>query len=287
MLELSFRVVTLSGVEGREICILAKPITMNDLKITIIQSDLHWENKEKNLEMFSQKIASISEVTHLIVLPEMFTTGFSMHPEVFAETMTGNTIAWMKAKAKEKNCVITGSFVCEDKGKHFNRLVWMNADGTYSTYDKRHLFRMGDEDKHYGHGEKKIIVDLKGWKICPLICYDLRFPVWARNTKENLYDILIYVANWPERRSHPWKSLLVARAIENQSYTIGGNRIGTDGNDIYHSGDSVALNFKGEVISKIESGKEAIETVTLNYKDLVEFRKMFPVMLDADDFSID
>lgn len=267
---------------------------MNDLKITIIQSDLYWENKEKNLEMFSQKIAAISEQTDLIVLPEMFTTGFSMRPELFAETMSGNTIAWMKAKAKEKNCVITGSFICEEnampagrQGKHLNRLVWMNADGTYSTYDKRHLFRMGDEDNHYGHGEKKIIVDLKGWKICPLICYDLRFPVWARNTKENLYDVLIYVANWPERRAHPWKSLLVARAIENQCYTIGVNRVGNDGNDIFHSGDSVALNFKGEPISKIESGKEKAETITSNYKELENFRKMFPVMLDADDFRID
>ena len=275
---------------------------MNDLKITIIQSNLHWENKDENLKMFSQKIASISEPTDLIVLPEMFTTGFSMRPELFAEPMNGNTVTWMKEKAKEKNCVITGSFICEDEGKHFNRLVWMNADGTYSVYDKRHLFRMGDEDNHYGHGQKKIIVELKGWKICPLICYDLRFPVWARNKKiesriknqesgqkkevDVEYDVLIYVANWPERRSHPWKSLLVARAIENQSYTIGVNRVGDDGNDIYHSGDSVALNFKGEAISKIESGKEIIETITLKYADLVEFRKIFPVMLDADDFEI-
>src|SRR3989344_3735997 len=275
---------------------------MNDLKITIIQSNLHWENKEKNLEMFSQKIASISEATDLIVLPEMFTTGFSMCPELFAETMTGNTIAWMKEKAKEKNCVITGSFICDDNGKYFNRLVWMNADGTYSSYDKRHLFRMGDEEKHYGNGEKKIIVELKGWKICPLICYDLRFPVWSRNKlgarslelgEKNLsalptpdYDLLIYVANWPERRAHPWKSLLVARAIENQSDTVGVNRVGNDGNDIYHSGDSVVLNFKGEAIRKIESGKESISTITLNYKDLEDFRKQFPVMLDADDFEI-
>lgn len=274
---------------------------MNDLKITIIQSNLHWEDKEKNLEMFSQKIASISEETDLIILPEMFTTGFSMRPELFAETMSGNTIVWMKEKAKEKNCVITGSFICEVNGKHVNRLVWMNPDGTHNVYDKRHLFRMGDEDKHYGHGEKKIIVELKGWKICPLICYDLRFPVWARNKKESSsknqesrqkkevdveYDVLIYVANWPERRSHPWKSLLVARAIENQSYTIGVNRVGNDDNDIYHSGDSVALNFRGEAISKMESGKESISTITLNYKDLEDFRKQFPVMLDADDFEI-
>jgi omega-amidase len=272
---------------------------MNDLKVTIIQSDLNWENKEKNLEMFSDKIASISETTDLIILPEMFTTGFSMSPEKFAEPMSGATVNWMKQKAKEKNCVITGSFICEDNGKHFNRLVWMNTDGTYSTYDKRHLFRMGDEDNHYGIGQKKIIVELKGWKICPLICYDLRFPVWARNKKVELsnkdqeskqvsaaYDLLIYVANWPERRVHPWKTLLLARAIENQSYVVGVNRIGNDGHDIYHSGDSAAINFKGEVISKIQSKQEVIETIVLNYKELEEFRKMFPVMLDADEFEI-
>ncbi|MBA3970568.1 MAG: nitrilase family protein [Bacteroidetes bacterium] len=275
---------------------------MNDLKVTIIQSDLHWEDKSKNLDMFSRKIAPLSEATDLIVLPEMFTTGFSMKPELFAESMTGPTIIWMKEKAKEKNCVITGSFICDDNGKHFNRLVWMNADGSYETYDKRHLFRMGDEDNHYGHGDKKIIVELKGWKICPLICYDLRFPVWARNTRiessnkteesaekketDLAYDVLIYVASWPERRCHPWKSLLVARAIENQCYTVGVNRIGNDGNDIYHSGDSVVLNFRGEPVSKTASGKESVETITLNYNDLKEFRKMFPVMLDADDFEI-
>ncbi|MGZ4035172.1 MAG: nitrilase family protein [Bacteroidia bacterium] len=275
---------------------------MNNLKVTIIQSNLHWENKEKNLKMFSEKIDRIPEVTNLIVLPEMFATGFSMNPEKFAEPMNGATVSWMKQKAKEKNAVITGSFICEESGKYFNRLVWMNADGTYSVYDKRHLFRMGDEDNHYGAGQKKIIVELKGWKICPLICYDLRFPVWARNTKIEskiksqepeqknewtaAYDLLIYVANWPERRAHPWKSLLIARAIENQSYVVGVNRIGNDGNDIYHSGDSVALNGKGEAISSIRPNEDSMETITLNYDELAEFRKIFPVALDADDFEI-
>ncbi len=259
---------------------------MNDLKITIIQSDLHWEDKSKNLEMFSHKIAAISEATDLIVLPEMFTTGFSMSPEKFAEPMSGATINWMKQKAKEKNCVITGSFICEEAGKYFNRLVWMNADGAFSTYDKRHLFRMGDEDNHYGYGDKKIIVVLKGWKICPLICYDLRFPVWARNTKQEQYDVLIYVANWPERRAYPWKSLLVARAIENQSYVVGLNRVGNDGNDISHSGDSLVLNPKGEPISKMKSNEDTIETTLLNYSELVEFRKTFPALLDSDEFTI-
>ena len=289
---------------------------MTDLKITIIQSDLHWENKEKNLKMFSQKISAISDRTDLIVLPEMFTTGFSMNPKKFAEPMNGETVSWMREKAREKECVITGSFICIENGKCFNRLVWMNVDGTYSTYDKRHLFRMANEDSHYSAGQKKIIVELKGWKICPLICYDLRFPVWSRNQMENgkwemgngknesssdkeinnppstilhqhyCYDLLLYVANWPEIRSYPWKTLLLARAIENQSYVAGLNRVGKDGNEIYHSGDSAVINAKGEIISKTKAHEESCETITLNYSELAEFRKNFPAILDADDFEI-
>ncbi len=258
---------------------------MDDLKITIIQSNLDWENKEKNLELFSQKISAIAEATDLIVLPEMFTTGFSMRPELFAEKTNGKTIDWMREKAKEKNCVITGSFICEENKNYFNRLVWMRADGTYSTYDKRHLFSMGDENNHYTAGKNKIIEEIKGWKICPLICYDLRFPVWSRN-KNSAYDVLIYIANWPERRAHPWKTLLLARAIENQSYTVGVNRIGNDGNEIYHSGDSAVINAKGEIISKIMPHEESIETIILNYSELIEFRKTFSVMNDADNFEL-
>ncbi len=269
---------------------------MTNLKITIIQSNLHWENKEENLKQFSQKIAAITEAVDLIVLPEMFTTGFSMNPKKFAEPMNGNTVNWMKEKAHENNCVITGSFICEEGGKYFNRLVWMNADGTYSTYDKKHLFSMGDESNHYTAGKNKLIVELKGWKICPMICYDLRFPVWSRNKIEvrrqksevpsAVYDVLVYVANWPERRSHAWKALLLARAIENQCYVIGLNRVGEDGNKITHSGDSAVINAKGEIISKTKTNEESTETVTLNYTELAEFRKAFPVMLDADDFEI-
>jgi|ERR1043165_2442442 predicted amidohydrolase len=258
---------------------------MNNLSITTIQSDLHWEDKVKNLEMFAAKIASVP-ATDLIILPEMFTTGFSMRPELFAEKMDGATVSWMRYRAKEKNCVITGSFMCEEGGKYFNRLVWMRPDGTYETYDKRHLFRMGEEDKHYAAGQKRIIVDLKGWKICPLVCYDLRFPVWARNTKSDTYDLLIYVANWPERRTFPWRSLLTARAIENQSYVVGLNRVGNDAAGVYHCGDSLILNFKGELIGKTITKDESIETISLNYDELAEFRKTFPVMLDADDFEI-
>lgn len=269
---------------------------MNDLKITIIQSALHWENKEMNLQMFSQKINDITESTDLIVLPEMFTTGFSMTPEKFAEPMEGSTVNWMKEKAKEKNCVIAGSFIYEEKGNFFNRLAWVNPDGSYSTYDKRHLFRMANEDGHYSAGQKKLIIELKGWKICPMVCYDLRFPVWSRNrlitssetdiTSRYEYDLLIYVANWPEVRSYPWKTLLLARAIENQSFVVGLNRVGNDGNKIYHSGDSAVINARGEKISKTEAHEESTETVTLSYSELIAFRKTFPAILDADAFEI-
>lgn len=259
---------------------------MNDLKVTIIQSDLYWENIEKNLEQFSKKIASIEQQTNLIVLPEMFTTGFSMQPEKLADTMDGETIKWLQAKASEKNCVITGSFICKENGCFYNRLIWMKPDKSFSYYDKRHLFSLADEQKYYSAGTKKITEEINGWKICPLICYDLRFPVWSRNNKNSPYDVLIYVANWPEKRSYPWKSLLVARAIENQCYVIGVNRIGDDGNKIYHSGDSAIINFKGELISKTLSHESSIETVGLNYNELVDFRKHFPFLNDADDFSI-
>ena len=261
-----------------------------DLKITILQTPLHWESKEKNIEMFSEKLAAITEATDVIVLPEMFSTGFSMNPEKFAESMTGPTMNWIKAKAHEKNCVITGSFIAEEDGNYFNRLVWVWPNGTFSSYDKRHLFRMGDEHNHYGFGKNKLVVELKGWKICPLVCYDLRFPVWSRNHMVTgggqSYDVLIYVANWPERRNHHWKTLLLARAIENQSYVVGLNRIGNDGNDISHSGDSAVIDPKGVIISKTKAGEESIETITLNYSELQEYRKAFPAALDADDFKI-
>jgi omega-amidase len=269
---------------------------MQDLKITIIQSDLHWESIDENLKMFSQKISSIKEETDIIVLPEMFSTGFTMNNKTMGEKMDGKAVAWMKKMAKEKNCVITGSVIIEENEKYFNRLIWMRADGTFETYDKRHLFRYANEQDHYTAGNKKLIVELKGWKICPLVCYDLRFPVWIRNqwkkdystplgmTAE--YDLLLFVANWPERRNHPWKTLLMARAMENQAYVVGVNRIGNDCNNVYHSGDSVALNFKGEVISKTKANEESIETITISEKNLNEWRKIFPAWMDADQFTI-
>ncbi len=260
------------------------------MKVSIVQTQLFWENRAKNISHFDTLLNSIKEETNLIVLPEMFTTGFTMKPESLAES-NGETLAWLTQKAKEKNAVITGSVSIKENGKNYNRLFWVEPNGTYSTYDKRHLFRMAKEDQHYTAGNKKIITKINQWNFCPLVCYDLRFPIWSRNkwnSKDSSwqYDVLIYVANWPQVRSHPWKQLLIARAIENQCYVIGVNRIGIDGNDFDHSGDSMVINPRGEIISNTEANKESIETITLDKSYLEEFVKNFPVGLDADDFEL-
>ncbi len=259
---------------------------MDHLIITTIQTNLYWQDINKNLVHFDEKVDAIKEHTDIIVLPEMFTTGFTMNPKVFAEEHGGKGLQWMQQKSKEKNCVLVGSISIKDGEKFYNRLYWVMPDGTYQFYDKRHLFQMGKEDLYYTAGSKKFVVEYKGWKICPLICYDLRFPVWSRNTKENTYDVLIYVANWPEVRSYPWKQLLIARAIENQSYVVGVNRIGQDGNAITHSGNSCMLNPRGEIISKTKAHEDVSETVSLSFTYLEEFRKVFPVMLDGDEFEV-
>ncbi len=263
---------------------------MHNLKVTLVQTELHWENADANLAMFTQKLSGIEKgSTDLIVLPEMFSTGFSMNAKTLAEKENGKTMQWMAQQANNKNAVITGSIIFEEDEKYYNRLIWMRPDGTFEYYNKRHLFSMGNEHLHYTAGTKKLITQLNGWKICPLVCYDLRFPVWSRNhfIKENEtaigeYDLLLYIANWPERRNHPWKTLLLARAIENQCYVAGLNRIGADGNNIIHSGDSAIINAKGEIISTIPAHKNYISTIELNYKELINFRKEFPVGLDAD-----
>lgn len=256
---------------------------MSELRVTLIQTELHWENTETNISMFTEKISSISEQTDLILLPEMFSTGFSMNPELLAEEMNGRTIRWMSEQSKKKNAVVCGSMIIKEDGKYFNRLIWMKPDSSFSIYDKRHLFRYGEENNHYSFGSKRILEEINGWKILPLVCYDLRFPVWSRN-KEN-YDFLFYIANWPERRSHAWKSLLIARAIENQCYVAGLNRIGDDGNKIYHSGDSSVIDFKGEIIFR-QSDEAVIKTVTLQKQPLEQYRKEFPVLTDRDNFEI-
>jgi|SRR6185312_9626268 len=259
---------------------------MEDLRVTIVQSALNWENVEANLTMFSDELKVIAPgSTDIVVLPEMFGTGFTMNASAVAQPMDGIALQWMKKMAAEKKCVVTGSLIIKEENKFYNRLIWMSQDGMFEVYDKRHLFRMGEENNTYTAGKKKIIVSLKGWKICPLVCYDLRFPVWSRSTGD--YDCLIYVANWPEVRSYPWKQLLIARAIENQAYVVGVNRIGKDGNGMSHSGDSAVMNAKGIIISKTRANEESVETVTLSYKELEEFRKVFPVGLDADKFKLE
>lgn len=259
------------------------------LKITAIQSELVWEDIDANLAAFENKINSLNSKTDLIVLPEMFSTGFSMNPKKCAERPDGMTTRWMQRIAKQANSVITGSIIIEEGGKYFNRLIWMQPDGKYITYDKKHLFSIAGENNIYTAGNDKLIVELKGWKICPLICYDLRFPVWCKNTYregEFEYDLLIFVANWPKIRSHAWKTLLAARAIENMAYLIGVNRVGEDGNNISHSGDTQIIDPKGNIICMLDEGEESVCKATLDAAVLKNFRNQFAVGNDWDQFRI-
>lgn len=263
----------------------------NTLTCTIIQTALHWEDKAANLQMLEQKINSINQKTELVILPEMFTTGFSMQPQLFAEIMDGATVSWMRQIAAAKKIILTGSIIVEENNQYYNRLIWMLPNGTFGYYNKRHCFGFAGEDKHYTAGNKRLIASVKGWKINLQICYDLRFPVWARqnqqstDNKEAEYDLLLYVANWPERRNTAWKTLLAARAIENQSYVIGVNRVGNDGNNIYHSGDSLVVNPLGEILYH-KAHDEDIFTITLQKEELLEVRNKFPFLKDADSFHI-
>lgn len=264
---------------------------MHDLTVTIIQSDIVWKNPPQNRDDFAKKILSFSATTDLIVLPEMFSTGFSMDASELAEKPDGPTTAWMAQMARERNTVIAGSIIITENSQYYNRLIWMQPNGSYETYDKRHLFRMANEQEYYSAGTKMLFTEIKGWKIRPIICYDLRFPVWCRNKYhpiDNKYDYncLICVANWPEVRSIPWKTLLQARAMENLSYCIGVNRIGNDFNQTPHSGDSMVVDIKGEIISKTKPFEESVETVTLSAAMLEDWRTRFPAGMDSDEFKI-
>jgi len=255
-----------------------------DLKVALVQTDLYWENTTANLASLEEKIATITELVDIIVLPEMFSTGFTMNPASVAEPMNLTTTKWMQQVAAQTGAVVMGSFVAKEGTNYFNRLLWVEPDGTYDFYDKRHLFRMAREQESYTGGTKRIIKEWKGWKICPLICYDLRFPVWSRNVALD-YDLLVYVANWPAIRSHVWNTLLQARAIENLSYVVGVNRVGNDGNGIPHTGDSAVIDFKGEVLER-KSIEEGILIHTLQREALTTFRDKFPAFLDADEFLL-
>lgn len=263
---------------------------MQDLTITLIQSNLHWENPVANLAMFEEKIWQIGQPTDVIILPEMFTTGFSMNAEPLAEMMNMQTTKWMRQMANQTGALVLGSFIVKENGKYLNRLIWMEPDGNFKTYDKRHLFRMAEEQTVFASGDRKLIANWKGWNLCPLVCYDLRFPVWSRNTwsgdpKQMAYDVLIYVSSWPQARIFAWDTLLRARAIENLSYAVGVNRIGPDGKGVAYSGHSAVLNPKGETLYGAGEGEE-IKTVTLDHQLLLAHRARFPAYLDADDFSV-
>jgi omega-amidase len=270
------------------------------LMITTIQTHLFWEDKTANLAMLEEKIAAIAK-TEVVVLPEMFSTGFSMQPTKFAEPMDGPTVQWMKNVSAKNRVILTGSLIIEDNGQYFNRLIWMLPNGQFGFYNKRHLFAYAGEHHHYTPGQKRLIASVKGWKINLQVCYDLRFPVWARQSPTHFvtedtgaesnqhrpeYDVLIYVANWPERRSHAWRSLLMARAIENQCYVVGVNRVGNDGNNIYHSGDSLIIDPLGEIIYHGQHTEEAF-TATLSKEHLEEVRNRFPFWRDADGFVME
>lgn len=258
---------------------------MQDLNITLIQTALFWETPAANLAMLEEKIWQIKQPTDLIVLPEMFTTGFTMNAAAVAEPMNLTTFKWMKQQAAQTGAVITGSYVVKEDGKFYNRLLWMEPDGSYDFYDKRHLFRMAEEHLTYSAGNKKMIKNLKGWNIRPLVCYDLRFPVWSRN-RNNEYDLLLYVANWPAPRTKAWDILLQARAVENLCYVAGVNRVGTDGKGMDYSGYSTIVNFKGDKLFMYDEGESFIHTDVLDKESLLEFRQKFPAHMDADNFSL-
>jgi omega-amidase len=262
---------------------------MSSITFTLIQTSLHWENKVANLQMLEEKIMGIGEKTQVVVLPEMFSTGFSMKPEDLAETMGGETVQWMKKIAAQKKIILTGSVIIDEEGKFYNRSIWMLPNGEFGFYNKRHLFAFASEDKHYTGGTERFIASVNGWRVALNVCYDLRFPVWTRqqfDEEQNFeYDILINVANWPERRSTAWKTLLQARAIENQCYVIGVNRVGTDGNEIYHSGDSMVVDPLGEILYH-KKDDEDIFTITLKKDDLNGVRERFQFWRDADEFQI-
>ncbi len=238
--------------------------------------------------MFEEKITAISKSTQIAVLPEMFSTGFSMNAEKLAETIDGETVQWMKKISSSKKIILTGSVIIEENGNYFNRLIWVLPDGKLGWYDKRHRFAYANEDQHYSPGKKRLITSVNGWKINLIVCYDLRFPVWSRQQKNQdglEYDVLICVANWPERRNHAWKTLLPARAIENQCYVVGVNRVGEDGNKIFYSGDSMVVDPLGEILYS-KKNDEDVFTIELNKSHLEAVRKKIPFWKDADRFLI-
>jgi predicted amidohydrolase len=261
---------------------------MQDLTISLIQTRVAWEDPDSNLKHFGEKIAGIKENTDLVILPEMFNTAFTMDAANNAEAMDGKTMAWIADMAKQKDATICGSLIIRDNGNYYNRLIWMRPGGSYDFYDKKHLFRMGEEHKNFTAGTRKFITEIKGWKVLPLICYDLRFPVWSKNTfQDDAYgfDLVVYVTNWPSARSLAFTSLLRARAIENMAYSAGSNRIGTDGRTYDFDGMSMVAAPDGEVVLDLGKDKDVSATVTLDPKPMLELRSRLGVGYDWDKFA--
>ncbi len=254
------------------------------LKISLIQADLVWEDSKVNRNNFDDKMERISEDTDIIILPEMFTTGFTMNAEGVAETMQGLTVNWMLRKAKEKEALLMGSLIIGEQNNFYNRFIIAFPSGELKYYNKRHLFTMANEDKVFTAGIEKITFMYKSFKICPLICYDLRFPVWSRNT--NNFDVLIYIANWPNTRINAWDTLLKARAIENLCYVVGLNRVGVDKNKLLYNGHSAVIDALGETILKIEERLEGIESIIIFKKHIQETRNRLRFLNDKDNFKI-
>jgi omega-amidase len=253
----------------------------NKLNLTIIQQDIIWGDIDANLEHLDVLISQNKYPSDVILLPEMFSTGFTMDTKNFDDVKQGKTVKWMIDKADKYKVAVTGSIIHKVNNRYFNRLYWINPDGESHIYDKRHLFRMGREDQFYERGDKRLIVQYKGWRICPLICYDLRFPVWSRN--KNDYDLLVYVANWPAARNQVWNILLRARAIENQCFVVGVNRVGRDGENIHYIGESCVIHPKGYLSTGIHEPIEQVINHTIDLMELLDFRKKFPILDDADD----
>ncbi len=262
---------------------------MQDLTLTLIQADLAWEDAGKNIENFTRKIDGITKTTDLIILPEMFNTGFSINPDGIAEPPGGKTFSWMQETARAKGAALAGSVLTEENGNYYNRFYWVNPDGTHHQYDKKHLFRLGKEWKVFSAGKEKTIIDFKGWKILPLVCYDLRFPVWSKNRLIDgkfEYDLAIYVANWPVPRIYAWKQLLIARAIENLAYVVGVNRVGKAAGNIDHSGYSMLVNAHGHIIADAKPNEEKMITGNISKTDLEKTREKLPFAMDWDEFEI-
>lgn len=257
---------------------------MNTLKVALVQTDLVWEAPDENRRVIGEKVYRLEQEVDLIILPEMFTSGFTMNPASVAETMQGETLLWLQEIAKRKQAAILGSLVIEQEEKYYNRLLFVQPDGSILYYDKRHLFTLAGENEAYTAGTEKLVIDYKGWKICPMICYDLRFPVWSRNVDS--YDFLIYIANWPKPRIEAWETLLKARAIENVSYCAGVNRIGVDSNGYEYTGNSVVFDPLGKTLFSVASNENAIAIVQLDKSYVSATREKLPFLEDRDSFTL-